>query len=91
MTTPTTAHRYLIERTFPAGALDNLDPAAKRQVNARNAQLGVRWLHSYANADKTKTYCLYEGPNEEAIRAAAANNGIPVDAVVEVPIDLLPS
>ena len=83
-------HRYLIERTFPAGALDGLDDTAKRQVNARNEELGVRWLHSYANADKTRTFCVYEGPSETAVRAAAARNGIPVDAVVEVPLDLLP-
>lgn len=91
MPTPIAVHRYLIARSFPAGALDNLDAAAKRQVNARNAKLGVRWLHSYANADRTKTYCLYEGPSEEAIREAAAKNGIPVDTVAEVPLDLLPS
>ena len=52
-------HRYLIERTFPAGALDGVDAAAKRQVNANNGTLGVTWEKSYANADKTKTYCVY--------------------------------
>ena len=54
------------------------------------AELGVRWLHSYANAQRTRTYCLYEAPSEEAVRQAAARNGIPVDAVTEVPVDLLP-
>ena len=29
-------HRYLIERTFPAGALDGVDAAAKRKVNGNN-------------------------------------------------------
>ena len=60
--TPT--HRYLIERTFPAGALDGVDAAAKRKVNANNATLDVTWEKSYANADKTKTYCVYDGPSE---------------------------
>jgi uncharacterized protein DUF4242 len=83
-------HRYLIERSFPAGALDGLDAATKEKVNANNATLGVRWLHSYANADKTKTFCVYEGPSEDAVRQAAALNGLPVDSVMEVPVDLTP-
>lgn len=83
-------HRYLVERTFPAGALDGLDAESKAQVNANNASVGVRWLQSFANADKTRTYCLYEGPSEAAIREAALLNGLPVDSVTEVPVDLLP-
>jgi len=84
------AHRYLIERTFPAGALDGLDAAAKASVNATNAELGVAWVTSYSNADLTRTWCIYEGPSEAAVREAALRNGIPVDAVTEVPVDLWP-
>jgi predicted dinucleotide-utilizing enzyme len=83
-------HRYLVERTFPAGALDGLDAATKEKVNANNATVGVRWLHSYANAERTKTFCVYEGPSEDAVRQAATLNGLPVDSVVEVPVDLTP-
>lgn len=83
-------HRYLIERTFPAGALEGLDAAAKERVNANNAAVGVRWLRSYANPDKTKTFCVYEGPNEDAIRQAASLNELPVDSIVEIPVDLTP-
>ena len=57
-----------MERTFPAGALDGLDAVLKAKVNANNAKFGVHWLMSYANAAKTKTYCVYEGPSEAAIR-----------------------
>jgi len=91
ITTPeATVHRYLIERSFPAGALDGLDAATKEKVNANNASLGVRWLHSYANADKTKTFCVYEGPSEAAVREAAMLNALPVDSVMEIPVDLSP-
>jgi hypothetical protein len=83
-------HRYLIERTFPAGALDGLDAATKAKVNANNASVGVSWVKSFANADRTRTYCIYEGPSEEAIRQAAALNGLPVDSITEVPVDLTP-
>ena len=81
-------HRYLIERTFPAGALDGVDAAAKKKVNENNATLNVTWEKSYANADKTKTYCVYDGPSEAAVREAAKLNGLPVDNVTEIPADI---
>jgi len=82
--------RYMIERTFPKGALDGLDAKAKQSVNTNNAKFGVNWVMSYANADKTKTFCIYESPNEDAIRRAATENNIPVDAITEVPVTLEP-
>lgn len=84
------AHRYIIERSFPAGALDGLDAATKAKVNVNNAKYGVHWVMSYANAQKTKTYCVYEGPSEAAIRKAAAENSLPVDSIIEVPVTLTP-
>ena len=81
-------HRYIVERTFPKGALDGLDAAAKAKVNQNNATYGVRWEMSYANADKTKTYCVYDAPTMDAIRKAAAANNIPVDSITEVPVTL---
>jgi hypothetical protein len=83
-------HRYLIERTFPAGALEGLDAATKKKVNETNASVGVRWVESFATADKTKTYCVYEGPSEAAVRKAAELNHLPVDRVTEVPVTLTP-
>lgn len=83
-------HRYVVERTFPKGALAGLDAAKKAQVNQTNARFGVRWVTSYANGDETKTFCIYEGPNELAIRDAAKANAIPVDSITEVPLTLDP-
>jgi hypothetical protein len=83
-------HRYMIERTFPAGALDGVDSNVKRQVNDNNSTVGVRWIQSYANTDKTKTYCIYEGPDEASVRKAAELNKLPVDRITEVPVTLLP-
>jgi hypothetical protein len=84
----TSQHRYVIQRTFPQGALTGLDAAAKAKVNQTNARFGVKWLMSFANGDKTKTFCIYEGPTEDAIRLAAAANHLPVDSVTEVPVTL---
>jgi hypothetical protein len=82
--------RFMVVRTFPAGALEGLDAAGKKEVNTTNSSKAVRWVHSYANADKTKTFCIYEGPDEKAIRDAASANKIPVDYVVEIPVVLSP-
>ena len=79
--------RYLVERTFPeklavpAGA-DGAEACCA--VIERNELEGVTWLHSYVSEDKTKTFCVYDGPSPEAIRKSAAENGLPVDAMNEV-------
>ena len=73
---------YLIERSF-AEQLD-LNAEDVRLIEDVNADEGVRWLFSFLSADRHKTYCLYEAPSPEAIRAAAERNQIPADEIVEV-------
>lgn len=85
-----TARRYLIQRTFPAGALDGVNAEVKKTVNDNNSELGVTWEHSYVNAAKTKTFCVYTGPNEAAVLEAAKRNNLPVDSVTEIPVILYP-
>jgi hypothetical protein len=89
-TSTPTMHRYLVERTFPKGALDKLDAATKAKVNETNSKFGVKWVTSYANDDKTKTYCIYEGPSADSIREAAKANGMNANTVTEVPVTLDP-
>jgi hypothetical protein len=79
--------RYIVERIF----LDGLDipvtaegAAACLAVVERNADEGVTWLHSYVTEDRTKTFCVYDAPNPEAIRKTAANNSLPVERISEV-------
>ena len=79
--------RYLIERTFPEGLglPVNADGAkASATVVAANATEGVTWIHSYVTPDRRRTYCIYDGPSPEAIRAVATKNGLPVDRITEV-------
>lgn len=79
--------RYMVERTFPDGLHipANADGAeACCGVVERNAGEGVSWVHSYVSADKTRTFCVYDAPTPEAIRAVAEKNGLPVDAIHEV-------
>lgn len=82
--------RYMIERTLPTGAVDGLTDEALKAVQANNATFGVRWIHSYMSRDKTKTFCVYEGPDEKAVRDANVKNDVPFDRIIEIPEDLKP-
>lgn len=81
--------RYLVERSFPDG-LDiprNADGAATcNAVINTNSTENVTWVHSYVTPDKTKTYCIYDAPNPDAIRTVAERNGLPVDSITEVSV-----
>ena len=46
----------------------------------------VTWVHSYVSADKQTTFCVYDAPTPEAIRKAAADNGLPVDSITQVSV-----
>ncbi|GAA2028388.1 DUF4242 domain-containing protein [Agromyces tropicus] len=79
--------RYIVERTFPDGLSvppDATGAAAMLKVVDRNAERGVTWLHSYVTGDTKHTFCVYDGPDPEAIRAAAELNSFPVDRITEV-------
>jgi hypothetical protein len=79
--------RYLVERTFPGGL--GIPPGSEgaescRSVIERNEYEGVTWLHSYVSEDRTRTFCVYDGPSPEAIRKTAIDNGLPLDSMTEV-------
>lgn len=79
--------RYLIERSFPEGlgvsaTAEGADTC--RVVVERNDDEGVTWLHSYVSTDDKTTYCIYDAPGPEAIRKAAARNGLPVGHITQV-------
>jgi hypothetical protein len=81
--------RYLVERTFPEGL--NIPVTADGAqtcltVVGRNAEDGVTWIHSYVSVDKTKTFCVYDAPDPEAIRRTATRNSLPVDQISEVSV-----
>ena len=73
---------YGVERTFA----EDLEVSGEdiRLIDEVNADEGVRWIFSFLSADRRQSYCLYEAPSAEAIRAAARRSDLPADAVVEV-------
>jgi hypothetical protein len=79
--------RYLIERTFPDGLAlpGGADGAAAcRGVVEQNEVEGVTWIHSYVSEDRTRTFCVYDGPSPEALRKTAVANALPVDLITAV-------
>ena len=81
--------RYLIERVFPDGF--PIVPTERGRVDcgrivARNAELGVTWLHSYVAADGRLSFCLCEAPSPEAIRRAAGRSSWPVDGLTQISV-----
>jgi hypothetical protein len=73
---------FLIERNFAEDVL--MDDAMASQIRQINDEIGIEWLYSFLSADKRKTYCLYEAPNAEAIRAAAHRLDLPSDVIIAV-------
>jgi hypothetical protein len=79
--------RYLVERTFSGGLSIPMTPegaTACTGVVDNNASRGVTWIHSYVTHDRRKTFCIYDGPDPDAIRTVAEKNTLPVDAITEV-------
>jgi hypothetical protein len=80
----------MVERTFPGEGLQipvTEDGAAScLGVVDRNADVGVTWGNSYVSDDKTRTFCVYDGPDPEAIRTAAKRHGLPVDHITRVSV-----
>ena len=73
---------FLIERNFAEEVM--VGDAEASQIRKINDEIGVQWLYSFLSADKRKSYCLYEAPNAEAIRAAARRLNLPADVIIAV-------
>jgi len=41
-------------------------------------------VHSYVSTDNKKTYCVYDAPTVEAIRATAQRNNLPIARITQV-------
>ena len=79
--------RYMVERSFPEPLgipTDSDGAAACLNVVATNAVEGVTWVHSYVTDDKLSTFCIYDAPSPDAVRAVAGRNGLPVGRITSV-------
>jgi hypothetical protein len=81
--------RYLVERRFPTAlAIPANDAGAQAclRVVEVNAALGVNWLQSYVSDDLETMFCVYDGPDPDAIRQAADRNALPLDRITQVSV-----
>ena len=79
--------RFVVERTFDDGLARFTTPDVARAcltVINNNTEEDVTWLTSYVTQDRTRSYCVYDGPSRESIERAATANGLPVDSITEV-------
>jgi hypothetical protein len=73
---------YMIERRYAEQLYPNSDDI--RLLEDINADEDVQWLFSFLTADRMQTYCLYEAPSPDTLRAAARRANLPADVIVEV-------
>jgi len=81
--------QFLIERQIPgAGKLssDELKAISKHSCGVLHdmnaAGKDVQWVHSYVTGDKI--YCVYNAPDEKAVREHATKGGFPANSVMQV-------
>lgn len=59
--------------------ITSLEPVSRQVAPGR-----AKWVFSFLTADRRRTFCLYEAPSPDALRAAARRAHIPADVIVEV-------
>ena len=80
--------RYVVEREFDNGLNVPVNAeGAKARAGVIDVNLadGVTWIHTYVSTDNnSRTFCVYDAPNPEAIRRVGAKNNLPVGRITEV-------
>ena len=78
--------KYLIERELlGAGRLtpDQLQAISQKSCAVlRNLGPQIEWHHSYVTGDKI--YCVYNAPNEKAVKEHATKGGFPANSIMQV-------
>src|SRR6476619_7632739 len=80
---------FMIERNLAEEM--QLSPELLAGIEEYNGNANLRWLFSFLSADRKKTYCLYEAPDADALRAAARRNNLPADVIIEISEELGPN
>jgi hypothetical protein len=81
--------KFIIEREIPGAG--QLSPADLQSISAKSCGVirdlnrsgrDVQWVQSFVTGDKI--YCVYNAPDEAAVREHAQRGGFPANAVVQV-------
>jgi hypothetical protein len=81
--------RDMVERTLDNGLhipVSDEGGAVSMSVVGANGALGVTRVSSFVSDDESKTICVYDGLDSEAIRIAAERNGLPVDRITRISV-----
>jgi hypothetical protein len=87
--------RYLIVRSFsvPEGEMPRVGSRSRTLIE--NEFKDIVWEHSHVVVDsdgKVKTYCVYQAPDEEAVKAhSRALGNHDVDTMYEIAGDVSPA
>lgn len=77
---------FLIERIMPGVAgleIDDLKQTSRAGVNLLERDFpGIRWLQTYVTKDAL--YCVYQAPDEQALRRYTSQSTLPVNRITEV-------
>jgi uncharacterized protein DUF4242 len=87
--------RYLIVRSFHVREEEMPSVNRRSKQIARDHFPGIVWEHSHVALDDSgavMTFCLYEAPTEDDVRAHAKELGLhDVDAIYEIAGDVTPA
>jgi hypothetical protein len=81
--------KYLIEREIPKAG--DLGPADLKGIATKSCGVlstmnrdgtDIQWVQSYVTNDKV--YCVYNAPNEDAVRRHAQEGGFPANRIERV-------
>ncbi len=78
--------KYVIEREIPGAG--NLSAADLKGISQKSCGVlsgmgpSIQWVHSYVTDNKI--YCVYNAPNEQAVREHAKQGGFPANSVARV-------
>ena len=87
--------RYMIVRSFEVGE-EQMPPISRRSRELTEVEFPeITWEHSHVVVDDeglVHTYCVYEAPNEDIVRAHASKLGRhTIDALHEIAGDVTPA
>jgi hypothetical protein len=86
--------KFLVERQFSVGEKDMPEVGRKSRRLMVEEFPEIAWEHSHVvvdDAGKVKTFCVYEAPSEDIVRAHAAKLGLhDVEGIYEMAGDVTP-
>jgi hypothetical protein len=82
--------RYMIERTLPSMAPEEMQKLARRSIEVADGMSGIVWIKSYISESEGKTYCEYEAPNPDVLLEHARRVGISADRIAIINMEINP-